>query len=212
MYKRQEQAITHLGGVGIPLSEYANPQSGAADTKEPFHIAVVGGLLPNKRPFEALAAAQDFATRYQVETKLTFAGDGPLMDELRVAADSTEITVEFLGRISDVRELLWRSDALLFLSEREGLPRTVLEAVCAGLPVVAHDIRGVRDILTGQEWWFVPQDRSAENVAIALAGAFEHDASAAAMVESLAPFSSESVNQAHTDLVLEQLADRSLAT
>ena len=200
--------ITHLPGVGISLQDYVRPDSMTVARKEPFHIAVVGGLLPNKRPFEALEAAQEFATKNRVATKLTFAGDGPEMADLQEAADSADIEVEFLGRVDDVRPLLWRSNALLFLSEREGLPRTVLEAVCAGLPVVAHDIRGVRDILNGQNWWFVPTGRSASQVAESLRRAFEHAVDEDQMVESLQSFSSTSVNEIHTDLVLRELADR----
>ena len=59
---------------------------------------------------------------------------------------SLDGSVVFAGERADVPRLLQASDVLLFPSRREGLPGVVLESCAAGLPVVASDIPGVREI------------------------------------------------------------------
>lgn len=55
-------------------------------------------------------------------------------------------TVDVLGDRSDVAQLMSRSGALILTSTREGLPTVVLEALASGIPVVASDLPGLREI------------------------------------------------------------------
>lgn len=72
------------------------------------------------------------------------AGDGPLRDPLRerIARHGLEGTVRLLGRRTDVPDLLAAADLFVLPSRFEGLPLVVLEAMAAGLPVVATRIGG----------------------------------------------------------------------
>jgi glycosyltransferase involved in cell wall biosynthesis len=54
--------------------------------------------------------------------------------------------VLFLGERTDVAPLLRSADLMIFPSRREGLPGAVLEASAAGLPVLASDLPGIREI------------------------------------------------------------------
>lgn len=67
-------------------------------------------------------------------------GKGKLAEEL-LALDKTN-RLRLLGYREDVRELLWSSDVFVFPSLQEGLPVALMEAMAAGLPCVASDIRG----------------------------------------------------------------------
>lgn len=60
--------------------------------------------------------------------------------------------VSFVGRKTkqELRELLLASDLLLFPSRSEGLPRTVIEAAAVGLPCVASDVGGVRELISDE--------------------------------------------------------------
>lgn len=55
--------------------------------------------------------------------------------------------LHFLGHRSDIKELLYASDIFCFPSFREGLPVSVMEAMAAGLPCIATDVRGTKDLL-----------------------------------------------------------------
>ena len=79
--------------------------------------------------------------------KLILVGDGELAKEMRKVNNSKESSVFFLGRREDVPKILKGSDICVLVSKREGLPRCIMEAMAAGKPVVATDIRGNRDLV-----------------------------------------------------------------
>lgn len=89
-----------------------------------------------------------------------FAGeDGVLPDDLPRQAGAEDI-VRRLGYVDDIRPLLAAADLLLHPSHREGVPRVLLEAAAIGLPIVASDIPGCREIVRHEETalLFPPRD------------------------------------------------------
>ena len=82
---------------------------------------------------------------------LTLMGDGPERRKVEsvIRAVEGESWIEWLGWTTrkEVREAYWRSDCLLNLSNYEGMPNTVLEAMACGLAVVASDIGPHRDLV-----------------------------------------------------------------
>lgn len=81
--------------------------------------------------------------------KLALVGEGSLEQSIRELVDRLDISdnVEFLGRRDDVAELMHDSKCFVLPSNYEGLPMTILEAMAAGLPVVATEVGGVSDIV-----------------------------------------------------------------
>lgn len=88
---------------------------------------------------EALATLSD------LDWTLDLAGGGPLQDEITalVAEHGLQDKVSFLGHRNDIAELMSRSQAFVLITHWEGFPRSILEAMRAGLPVVATDVAGV---------------------------------------------------------------------
>ena len=80
---------------------------------------------------------------------LLLAGDGPLEGEVKELSTSLGIQqqVKFLGFRRDIPELVRGATALVLASTHEGLPRSVMEAMCLGTPVIGSDIRGTQDLL-----------------------------------------------------------------
>jgi glycosyltransferase involved in cell wall biosynthesis len=80
---------------------------------------------------------------------LAIAGEGPLRGELGALASNLGIAdrVLFLGEISDVGALYAAADAYAHSSLAEGLPTSVIEAMAAGLPVVATRAGGTEDLV-----------------------------------------------------------------
>lgn len=89
--------------------------------------------------------------------KLWLIGEGPNIDQVR--ADSVKLglgdRVVFMGARNDVPELLAKAHLFVLASNYEGLPISILEAMRAGLPVVATDVGGVRECVRDQETGFL---------------------------------------------------------
>lgn len=96
---------------------------------------------------------------------LELIGDGPLTDTVRRLAVDLGVVdrVTFSGLCNDVPARLARSDVFVLASNWEGLPLSILEAMRAGLPVVASDVGGVAEsVADGVTGFLVPRgDRTA---------------------------------------------------
>jgi glycosyltransferase involved in cell wall biosynthesis len=111
------------------------------------------------------AYPKDFATLLEalrlVEApcRVRLVGDGPELDAVASALDRMGLSrrVQLLGARADVPDLLASSDIFVLSSRSEGFPVSVLEAMAAGLPVVATDVGGVAEAVEeGETGFLVP--------------------------------------------------------
>jgi glycosyltransferase involved in cell wall biosynthesis len=114
---------------------------------DPEAPAIYVGRLTPEKDVATLLRASALLLAARPALRLRVVGDGPCAGELRELAAALGISraVEFLGVRSDVDELLRSSSMLLLSSRTEGIPLTVLEAMAAGLPVVATDVGGTSE-------------------------------------------------------------------
>src|SRR5699024_6423825 len=93
------------------------------------------------------------------EWSLDLIGDGPLKDAIATLATDLGLweRIRFLGQRHDVAEHLARAQVFLLLSNWEGLPLSILEAMRAGLPVIASDVGGCNEAVVDGETGFVVQ-------------------------------------------------------
>ena len=115
-------------------------------------IAVIGRLVREKGYFEFLEA---FAALLKTHpgARALLIGEALASDHddsaAQIRARAAELGLEgkaiFTGLRRDIPELLAISDVFCLPSYREGMPRSVIEAMAAGRPVVATDIRGCRE-------------------------------------------------------------------
>ena len=98
-------------------------------------------------------------------------GSGSLANALaqRVAEQDLSERVSLLGEVPDAAALLPQLDVLAMTSRHEGLPMVLLEAAAAGVPVVAYDVGGVRELLDGGPAARCVADGDAAGFAAALA-------------------------------------------
>lgn len=82
--------------------------------------------------------------------KLVFVGGGPKLTALKAEANELNIAnrVEFLGDRFDIAEILSNSHVFALASKWEGFPLSILEAMRAGLPVIASNVGGVSEAVT----------------------------------------------------------------
>lgn len=75
-------------------------------------------------------------------------GQGVLKEELQRQIDGAGLSekVQLLGYRKDIRALLYAADVFVFPSLQEGMPVALMEAAAAGVPIVASDIRGNREV------------------------------------------------------------------
>ena len=127
-------------------------------------IGAVGRLWPQKRLKDLIWAA-DLLKVIRDDVHLLIIGEGPHRRRLERYRRQVRIEdkVHFLGHRSDVPRLMPHFDVLWLGSEYEGMPNVVMEAMMSGVPVVATDIAGNRDlVIDGATGFLVPVgDRAA---------------------------------------------------
>lgn len=134
------------------------------------------GRLTEQKGHATLIEALPVVARAVPAARVTLVGDGELRAELgaRAAALGVADRVAFAGRLDDVAAALDGFDVFALPSLWEGVPLALLEAIAAGVPVVASDIPGVRELIRpGQTGWLAPP-RSPEGLAAALIDALAH--------------------------------------
>lgn len=114
-------------------------------------ICTIGNLKPQKNPTIWASVAKK-VTSIHPNVTFIYIGDGPLRDEIsKMISDNDHI--KLLGWRNDIKELLNTANIFFLPSRWEGLPRTILEAMASGLPVVASCVDGtpevVKDLVTG---------------------------------------------------------------
>lgn len=92
------------------------------------------------------------------DVHLALVGDGPLRTELEALAARLSITqrVHFLGRRTDIPMVLKTADIYVQPSRWEGFGIATLEAMAAGLPIVASDVPGLADLVGNTGMLFPP--------------------------------------------------------
>lgn len=108
-------------------------------------VATVMRLAPPKDPVTLVRAVAGSAN----DPWLVVFGDGPMLEDARAEAERAGLDgrVRFAGLRRDVPDLLHAADVAVLSSSTEGLPRAVVEALAAGVPVVATDVGGVREVV-----------------------------------------------------------------
>jgi glycosyltransferase involved in cell wall biosynthesis len=154
-----------LNGVDLPPAPAGSDvraELGIAE-RTPL-VAVVGGLERRK----GVDILLDAFARVAPTASLLAAGDGPMAESLRARAATLGIAerVHWLGERRDVGAVLRACDAYVLPSRNEGMAVAMLEAMQAGLPVIATDVSGVRDALAPREGrpaagWIVPPEEPA---------------------------------------------------
>lgn len=130
-----------------------------------FRLLMVGTLGSVKRVDLGLKALAGLVRQIN-DVSLEIVGEGPLRDSLQQLIESygLEKYAKLLGRREDVTALMAKADVFWHMSESEGLPLAVLEAMSTGLPVVGHDVRGMKDVVTDGKTGFLLQFEDVEGV------------------------------------------------
>lgn len=154
---KPDKNLFYLHGVGVQLAE-----GSCAKKREQIRrslnldenaviVICIAEFIARKNQQFLLESWRQNAVRVP-DSHLLFVGEGA---EFTLRRDETVRQaiprVQFLGFREDVPDLLAAADIAVLVSYQEGLPRCVMEAMAAGLPVIGSNIRGNRDLIVHGE-------------------------------------------------------------
>lgn len=122
-------------------------------------LVFVGRIVPIKR-LDRLLRALALARESDPRLRLAVVGDGEERPQLERQAAELGISADvlFLGYRRELRSVFAAADFAVLSSDNEGTPVSLIEAAAAGLPAVATDVGGVREVVTEEAGTLVPHD------------------------------------------------------
>ena len=151
-------------GVGVNIRDFQDIEVNQDEKRKELGIKknqmvfiTVCELIDRKNHDILLEAVKQLNDKNVV---LLIAGSGDNADRLQVRIEKEKLSnsIKLLGYRTDVKELLKVADCFVFPSLQEGLPGALMEAMAAGLPCIASNIRGNTDALDDSEFMFDPND------------------------------------------------------
>ncbi len=144
-----------------------DPNKIKQELRIPEHAFLIGsvGRLTKQKGYDLLLEAASIAINKISELYLIIIGNGEDEEMLKHRADELGIEnrVIFTGSRSDVDRILPAMDLFICSSRWEGLSTVLMEAMAAGIPILATDIPGNRELLeSGVSGWLVPAENSGE--------------------------------------------------
>ena len=148
--------IFYTPGIGLDLAEYDPTQVSEVEIQNLRQelglqssdslLLCIAEFTPNKRHRDQLLALKQLN---RPDIHLVLAGDGTTRQTTEALVQELDLQkqVHFLGYRQDIPVLICASLVILLTSQREGLPRSILEAFCAGTPAIGSNIRGIQDLL-----------------------------------------------------------------
>ena len=158
----RERATVIHGPVGIDTGDLKDTAQQPFTEEHERSLVYVGNLTAPKRA-ETIIRAMQKVTEMYTDCRLVLIGEGNLRLSLEALADELGLKkyVHFCGAVSheEVLKMLQCADVFVHCSEYEGLGMAIMEAMGAGLPVVASRVGGVLDLVReGETGFMIPPD------------------------------------------------------
>jgi L-malate glycosyltransferase len=132
---------------GVEAAVY--PDRDGVTARRPVRSVITVANLRSEKSHETLIAAAALLASEFADVRFQVVGDGPRRAELEalVRARGLDRRVQFLGYREDVAQLLAEADVFVLPSRSEAFPNGAIEAMAAGLPVVASATGGLLDLI-----------------------------------------------------------------
>jgi len=162
----------HTARLGVDDPGFLNPQPAGG----PLALVSCSFVVSGKRLHLIVdAIAHLLAADPAREVRWTHVGDGPLFEDLRAYAASrlgARAQAVFKGYLAQAELMaVYRDeafDAIVNVSDNEGIPVSLMEACAAGIPMVATDVGGTAEIVNAANGVLIPADADSATIAAAL--------------------------------------------
>lgn len=178
---RNNGKIYYVPGVGVDTTQFASYGNFREEKRlelgipnDAFLLISAGELNTNKNNCVIISAMEKLQDK---KIHYILCGVGEKMAQLQAQADAAGLhdNVHFLGYRNDVKELFTASDCFVMPSLREGLSRSIMEAMSSGLPCIVSAIRGNVDLISDSLGGFLCNSRDIDGFAKAI-GTIANDA------------------------------------
>jgi len=164
---KHEQTVI-IRGSGIDLDIYLPGE----DSKDIPQVILVARMLWDKGVGEFVQAAKLLLAK-DIPACFILIGDTDSENPAAISVEQLktwqdEKSIKWIGRRDDVLQLLQQSTIACLPSYREGLPKFLLEAASSGLPIVATDVPGCREVVINGENGYLVPPRNPEALADAI--------------------------------------------
>lgn len=158
---------------GIDLAKF--PFLTDYQLRQPLTLGIIGRLEPQKGHLVTFNALSLILKKYSL-TKLMIIGQGSQKKILEQAAKNLKIEKNLIWQPpqENVGSVLNQLDLLLIPSLWEGLGLIALEALSVGLPVVASNIHGLKEVITNEETGFLVEPNNPEQLAEKIINIIDH--------------------------------------
>ena len=183
------QAILEREGLGtgsiavIPngVDAAAYPERSAESRQRPVRSVITVANLRPEKSHETLIAAAGLLRADFPDVQFQIVGAGPRRAELEAMVRATQLerAITFLGHREDVGRLLTQADVFVLPSRSEAFPNAAIEAMAAGLPVVASAAGGLLDLIEDGSTGRLVQPGDPDALAAALRALFTNRQAAA---------------------------------
>lgn len=177
-----------------------------------FLAATVARLHPQKGHVYLLQAIFEIVKEIQ-DIHFLFVGDGPISSDLTNLISNLQLNdyVNMTGMYPDVLNILAVSDVFVLPSIYEGLPNSVMEAMAAGVPVIATDVGGTLELIEDGKDGILVQPADPAALADAITTLYyDHDLgqrlAKSAREKIVTDFSQENVTSRYIDLYMDLMS------
>ena len=152
MYK--DKMVTIHNGISDISEEYIKKDF----SKDELKIVMIARFCPQKDPYTLIFAVHELIKEgYNI--KLDLYGYGQELDKvLNCIKNQNDNNIQYKGEISDVTPILKNYDVYALISNWEGLPIGIIEAMRAGLPILVSDVGGNRECIKDNGYLVKRQD------------------------------------------------------
>ncbi|MFC5604804.1 glycosyltransferase family 4 protein [Sporosarcina koreensis] len=163
---KQSRVVSYVQGVGVESfiknwdkEEKITFKKGLGIPDDSIVITYIAEINKNKNHYFLLRNWKEIKKSCP-KSVLLIVGDGNKRTGVeQFILDEQLVDVHLLGYRNDIDKILEITDVVTLLSYREGLPKSIMEAMAAGLPCVVSDTRGLRDLITdGHNGYVIPHN------------------------------------------------------